>query len=233
MRRLIASLILVFLVATAVVSLTKEIVIRHWVREGFQDQLNLLVKTQEIYISLLRPRLTFEGLYVLNPSAFGDQWLTNVSDVVIDYDISDLFRRKFRIKQMKLDILEINIVKNAKGEINLNSIGHNENVKAKHLDLSIENLDLSIRRVTYQDLSMDIPVKVYDLNIKDLKFQNIESLNALSRLVAVKVLERIGLNQLGLNGSGPQDSSKSSGPLVQAGSFLEEVIRSIRQALPA
>lgn len=233
MRRIIAVLTLAFLVTTAILSLTKEVVIRHWVREAFKQQLNLQVKTQEIYISLFRPRLTFEGFYILNPAGFGDQWLANAADVIVDYELSDLFRWKFKINKMKLDLLEINIVKNAKGEINLNSIEEPKDLRSKSPDLFIATLDLAIRRVTYQDLAAGVPVKVYDLNLKDLEFQNIEDLSGLSRLIAVKVLERIGLGQLGMTSADLPTGSKSVNPILKAGSFLEEVVRSLRQALPA
>ncbi len=233
MRRFIAVLTLAFLITTAVLSLTKEVVIRHWVREAFSHQLNLQVKIQEIYISLFRPRLTFEGLYILNPAGFGDQWLANATDVIIDYEFSDLFRWKFKINRMKLDLLEINIVKSASGEINLNSIGHPMDIKSRSPDLFIAALELSIRRVTYQDLTAGVPVKVYDLNLKGLEFQNIEDLSGLSRLIAAKILERIGLSQLGVANSDLSEGSKSANPILKAGSFLEDVVRSLRQALPA
>ena len=232
MRRIIAVLTLAFLITTATLSLTKEVVIRHWVREAFSQQLNLQVKTQEIYISLFRPRLTFEGFYILNPAGFGDQWLANAADVIVDYELADLFRWKFRINKMKLDILEINIVKNAEGEINLNSIEEPKELKSKSPDLFIAALDLSIRRVTYQDLAAGVPVKVYDLNLKGLEFQSIENLSGLSRLIAVKVLERIGLGQLGMANADLPAGPKSVNPIFKAGSFLEEVVRSLRQALP-
>jgi len=231
-RRLVAIVILVVLITLATLSLTKELILRHWLEEAFEKHLNLQVRVQEIYISLFKPRLTFDGVYVSNPINYGRHWLANVSEVVIEYDLPALVRRSFRVKRMKLDILEINMVKDANGQINLNSISQLPANAKEHLNLSIETLSLSIRRVTYQDLTMAVPIKVYDLNLKNMLFQNVDTLEDLSRLIAVKILERIGVSQIGISQEDMKNIHQSPNPLLQAGSFVEDVIQSLREAIP-
>lgn len=231
-RRFIAVCCLVFLITLAVVSLTKELIVRSWIEETFQKHLNLKVRIQEIYISLLRPRITLDGLYILNPPNFGYHWLTNATDVVLDYSPTALLKRSLHVKKMKLDILEVNIVKDADGQINLNSICEYGEKYNHPFNLSIEKLTLSIRRVTYQDFTMGIPVKVYDLNLKNLEFEEIETLEELARLIAVQILERIGVSQIGVTREDLESFPHTANPILQAGSFVQGVIQDIRDVIP-
>jgi hypothetical protein len=231
-RRLTAICCLVFLITLTVISLTKEMVVRNWIEDTFKQHLNLKVRIQEIYISLFRPRITLDGLYILNPPNYGRHWLANATDVVLDYRPQDLLKRSFHVKKMKLDILEVNIVKDTSGQINLNSICQYGEENNRSFDLSIEKLDLSIRRVTYQDFSTSVPVKVYDINLKNLEFENIKTLEDLAKLITVKILERIGVSQIGVTRQDLEGLSITTNPILQAGSFVLEVIQQVRDVIP-
>jgi len=233
MKKIIAVLILVCLITLALISLAKEIIVRRWLEDAFQRNLSLQVRMQELYVGIFSPRLAIEGLYVLNPPRFGRHGMAHAPQAVMDYDFTDLLKRHFRVKRMTLDILEVNMVRSADGELNLNSIRRAPGRKGLVTDLRIEHLDLSIRRVTYQDLGVESPVKVYDLNLKNLEFKNVNSLEALCHLITLKIFERIGLNQFGIEEK-PKEGAASKGfdPVASAGTFIEDVIRSLRGAIP-
>ena len=231
-RRILAVCLLVFLITLAVVSLTKEIIVRNWVEDAFQKHLNLKVKIQNIYIDIFQPRLTLEDLHILNPPNFGRHWFANIPSVVLDYSIGSFFMRTVNAKQLKLDILEVNIVKDAEGEINLNTINHFGSKSGHPFDLFIENLDLSIRRVTFQDMTMSVPVKVYDLNLKNMKFKDIKTLEGLSQLIAAKIFERIGVSQIGISREDLEELPRSSNPILRAGSFVRETVQTVKDIIP-
>jgi uncharacterized protein involved in outer membrane biogenesis len=235
-KRLLASSLLVFLVTVAVLSLTKEAIVQRWFEDAFREHLNLSVKIRGIYVSLLRPRLTLGGFEVANPPQYGNEALAKVGEAILNYDLTAVLQRKLQVKQLSLDILEMNIVKDSAGEINLNTIQEREGLsgkKIRFLDFSVERLNLTIRRVTVQDLNSRKPTQVYNVNLKDLQFRNIETLEGLCRLVALKVLEKIGLSPIGLDSPEGSWNPAKTNPVLKAGSFLSEVIHSLRQALPA
>lgn len=230
-RRFLAVGCLVFLIAAACISLTKEIVVRSWIEGTFEKHLNLKVKIQEIYIDLFRPRLTLEGLYISNPPNYGRHWLANATEAIINYRPTSFFSKTFKVCELSLDILEVNIVKDLSGQVNLNSISHRAVTEAAS-GLLIEKVNLSIRRVTYQDLTANLPVKVYDLNIKNLEFRNIQSLAGLSEIIALKIFERIGINQIGITKEELRGTGANTNPILQAGSFINQVIERLREVVP-
>ncbi len=231
-KRTVAICVLVFLITLAVISLTKEMVIQNWIEDAFEKHLNLKVKIQEVYFDVFSISLDLDGLHVLNPPNFGRHWLMNAPAVMMQFEVAPLLKRKLRIKQMTLDILEVNIVKDANGEVNLNTINRFglENGKPYYLD--IKRLDLSIRRVTYQDFTMSVPVKVYDLNLKHMQFENVKTLEDISGLIAAKIFERIGVSQIGVTKEDLAKHPESLNPILQAGTFLGDVIRTLKEVIP-
>jgi len=232
-RRFLAILVLVLLTSLATISLSKEIIIRSWLEEAFQRHLNLQANIQEIYLNLFEPRITLGGLYLKNETHFGRHWLANISEIVIDYEPRAFLKRKLEIRRMKMDILEINIVKDLSGQINLNLIKNNFKESEHPFQLNIKNLYLYIRRVTYQDLTRNIPVRVYDLNIKNVVLKDVRTLEEVAHLVAVKIFERIGVGPIGVSQEELAQKEERINPIAKAGSFVEDIISALREAIPA
>jgi hypothetical protein len=232
-RRFLATIVLFLLITITAISLTKEMVVSNWIEGAFEKQLNLKTNVGEVYVDLFQPQITLDGLYLKNEPSFGRHWLANINKVTMDYDPARLLKKSFDVNRMRVDILEVNIVKNLSGALNLNLIKKTEIPANKSFGLHINKLYLNIRRVTYQDFTRNIPVRVYDLNIKNAVLRDVNSLDEIAHLVAVKIFERIGVGQIGVTQDALEPMETPYSPIERASSFVEKVITTLREAIPA
>lgn len=108
-----------------------------------------------------------QGLEVRNPQGFKNEVFASVPEIYIALDLPELLRgERIHLREMRLNLQEVDIEKNEQGISNvslLSSVGGQPQKKAKPAEpqkampFYLERLELTIRRVHYEDRSGIIP----------------------------------------------------------------------------
>ena len=106
---------------------------------------------------------------------------------------------------MKLNLRELVVVKNAKGELNIDALKpkHSRESEPKKPQgqapkLKIDRLSLTIGRVVYKDYSLgeQPSIQVFDIDIQDRQYTHIEDVQAVVSLIMFEALTRTSLSRL-------------------------------------
>lgn len=81
--------------------------------------LNLSI--EKINLDVLRSTLEMRGVTLLNPPGFEPKALGRAEEVFVKYDLWDCLRGRLHLRQAKVRISEINIVRNEKGKFNVSA----------------------------------------------------------------------------------------------------------------
>ncbi|MCQ9206516.1 MAG: hypothetical protein NG740_01340 [Omnitrophica bacterium] len=204
MKTLMARLI-ILVVAVAVLSLAKDIIVKTSFEKGVEALTGLPLKTGNFRVSLVRQFVSIRRLILFNPRGYKDRIMLDAPEIYIDYNLSAIIKGKVRFDNVRINIRKFVVVKNKNGELNINSlkvVGGQEKEKkpvkkrkAKHFQ--IDNLELKIGKVIYKDYSKGASplVKEFDANINE-RYTNITNPSSVIRLLVVKALVKTTIASL-------------------------------------
>jgi len=130
----------------------------------------------DIFSSTMR----ISGLKISNPVGFPEGILILCPKISIKYDPGTLFKLKHHFLRVEIDLMELGLVRNREGALNLDSFKKKPISKASpRVPISIDSLDLSLGRIVYKDytISEEPVVRVYDVN-KRKSYKNITAKQA-------------------------------------------------------
>jgi hypothetical protein len=115
------------LVITAVVLvvamlLLKDTLLKAWAEWRIHRRTGLEVTIRKFEVGLLTPTFTIEGFRLYNPPQFGGSVLFDIPEVHLEYDPAQAVLGKVRLKLLRFNLQELNVVKNRAGETNLFSV---------------------------------------------------------------------------------------------------------------
>jgi uncharacterized protein involved in outer membrane biogenesis len=162
---------------------------------------------ESVDISFLKTKAEMQELLILNPKDFPDRIMFDAPLVYIDFNIPALFKRKIHLKEVTLDIREVAIVKDARGNLNLNSL---KVVKAektgkepedigprKAPEMRIDKFILKIKKVSYKDYTKGPSPRAMEFTINvNESFTGVNDLYDLTNIVVVKAVKRAALGQI-------------------------------------
>ncbi len=189
------TIISVTIVLIAVFAITKNLVAKVMISNGVQAITGLKVNMKSINIGIFRTSIHIKDLEIFNPSGFKDSFMLHAPEVYADYNLGDFLRKKAHFEEIRLELKELIVVKNAEGELNLKSLNVVKKKKEdnapekKKSSFEIDVLELKIGKVIYKDYSQGVQPKVreYDVNI-DGRFKNIKDPRTFVRLILFKAL---------------------------------------------
>jgi uncharacterized protein involved in outer membrane biogenesis len=141
------------------------------------------------------------GVTVNNPSGFPDEPMISAPEVYVDYTIPGLMGRSIHLEELRLNVDQIVIVRNADGRINVKELlppsqaGPGE--PSGPPEFKIDSLSLKIGKVIYRDYTMGDPPReqVFTLNIDD-QYANVSSPGGIAALIVGKALMNNALYSL-------------------------------------
>lgn len=200
-------MIVVWIVAALVVlSIAKDIAIKVSVESGVRIVTGLKLSMHNFNAGIVRQVVSIRGLKLYNPEGFKDKVMLDMPEIYVDYDLPAIFSGTIHLKEARLDMRELVVVKNEKGELNLNSLnvvkqgkagGGAEGQKGKAPNIRIDKLRLKIGRAVYKDYSKggEPSVKEFNINI-DETYNNIDNPNALVGLIVVRSLANTSISSM-------------------------------------
>ncbi|MDP3920960.1 MAG: AsmA family protein [Candidatus Omnitrophota bacterium] len=227
------------------------------VESGVRVVTGLPLKMDKFRLGLFDSSLGIYGLRLFNPKGYEEKIMVDLPVIFVDYTVGPLFKQQVYLPKIQIHLKELVLVRNSKGELNLNSLKPAAIAKTKEPEspkekgaawaIRIDQLDLKIEKVIYKDYSKgETPtVKEFHLNVEE-SFENLTDFNSVVRLIVVKALFATPLGALpDINLAGLQatvaDSLASSkkivfnaastaeGTVMQAGEQAKKIIGSTGQ----
>jgi hypothetical protein len=210
MRKLfiIVSIIFVLLVA---VFFGKNLIVKTSVKAGVKAMTGLKLNIKSMNVGILNSLIGINGLQLFNPPGFVDELMVDLPEIYVDYDLGAFIKRKVHLEEVRLNLKEFSVIKNEKGELNLDSLRiveekkeekvegeeKKEKEKTKMPELQIDVLELKIGKVVYKDYSKGTPPKSKEFNVNiDERYENITNPRAFISLIIVKALKNTTIARL-------------------------------------
>lgn len=189
MRRLLKwTFRLVALVLTAVVLLLvfKDTILRMVTEHQIRAETGMDVKIGRLSSGLFSPVVTVENLKLYNTPEFGGTEFLIIPELHIELDSDALRAQKLKIKLVRFNMAELDIVKNKAGQTNVVTMlakmpkgklaPHGIRIGGKKFDFeSIDVLNLSIGRMRFIDLGDRSKDRDVVLNLDDQVFNNVKT----------------------------------------------------------
>ena len=184
-------------IALVIISVIKDMVIKISVEKGVEFVTGLPLSTKGFNVGIARTVVNIRGLELFNPKSFKDRMMLDMPEIYVDYDLPAIIGGKVHLRNVRLDMKEFDVVKDEKGNLNLNSLkvvqaekqgAKPEGKGGKAPSIKIDSLRLKIGKVLYKDYSSGSPsVKEFNINL-DETYTNIDNPYALVSLIVVKAL---------------------------------------------
>ena len=205
---IIISIIFALLVA---VFFGKNLIVKTSVKAGVKAMTGLKLNIKSMNVGILNSLIGIDGLQLFNPPGFVDELMVDLPEAYVDYDLGAFIKRKVHLEEVRLNLKEFSVIKNEKGELNLDSLRvveekkeekvegeeEKEEEKTKMPELQIDVLELKINKVVYKDYSKGTPPKSKEFNVNiDERYENITDSRAFISLIIVKALKNTTIARL-------------------------------------
>lgn len=206
--------IAIIIAALFMVSIAKDLIIKTAVEQGARIVTGLKLKMSGFSFGIIRGVVDIKGLRVLNPKGYKDPNMVDIPEIYVNYSLPAIIGGKIYLPEMRINMKQFTVVKNEKGDLNLNALKVVQTQKqsgkqpqqseTKMPPLQIDSLNLKVGKVVYKDYSGGGAPSVQEFNINlDEKYTNINNPYSLVTLILVKAMMNTtiaGLTNLDLNG---------------------------------
>ena len=197
---IIITVILVLLIS---ISLGKNVIARKAVSTGVKAITGLKLNIRRMDVGIIKTFISIKGLELFNPSGFKDKLMVDMPEIYVDYDLAAFLKGKVHFEKVKLNLKEFVVVKNQKGDLNLDSLKtvkqkeKTPKEKTKMPEIQIDILELKIGKVIYKDYSDSGSPKVREFNVNiDERHENITDPRTLANLIVFKALMNTSIASL-------------------------------------
>ncbi len=229
-------------VVIAVLAFAKDMVIKMSVEKGVELVTGLKLSMGTLRVGIIKTLVDIRNLRLFNPANFKDRVMLDMPEIYVAYDLPALMKGKVHLSEARIALKEFVVVKNEKGELNLDSLkvvqaqkqGKRPAAKeaGKIPKIQIDSLRLKIKRVVYKDYTAGKEPRVteYKINI-DEQYKNITDPYSLVSLIVVKALMNTAIANLtdfdlqGLQGTVSDTLAGAQKAAMQAVSTAAEAMK--------
>lgn len=200
-------IIIIVLAALLALGFAKNIIVQSVISGVVSKAAHVPVSIGSTSASFIFSSIDIRGFRLHNPKGFPERMMLDISRIFIDFDPAPLLKGQAHFEEVKLNLKELVVIKNREGLLNVDAVKptqeqkHESEAARKSKEppkLKIDKLYLSIGRVVYKDYSLggEPRVEVFDVNIQDRVFTNIEDPNTVVSVVMFEALTRTTLSRL-------------------------------------
>ncbi|MFC1590557.1 hypothetical protein ACFL42_03605 [Candidatus Omnitrophota bacterium] len=212
----ILKIVIGIIIVVLVLSFFKDVIIKTSVEKGVQVVTGLKLRIQGFKVGIINTLVGIKGLQLFNPAGFKDRVMLDMPEIYVDYDLPAALKGKVHLSEMRINMKELVVVKNEKGELNLDSLrvvqaekkGAGQKMKGAPMgaipEIQIDKLSLKIGKAIYKDYSKGgkPSVQEFDVNL-DETYTNITNPYKLFSLILVKTLMNTTIARLANFDLGP------------------------------
>ncbi|MFH1846861.1 MAG: hypothetical protein ABH869_04820 [Candidatus Omnitrophota bacterium] len=239
MKKKITGIVVGVLILGVVFSFAKDMIIRVSIEKGVEVAAGLKLNIKSLKVGLINSFVDIRKMELYNPPGYSDKIMFDMPEIYVDYDLPAIIKGRVHLEEMRIDLKEFIVIKNNKGELNLDSLKVVKEQKEPRVkgekketgmpEIQIDVLDLKIGKVIYKDYSKGaVPfVEEFDLNL-DESYRDIKDPKKLVALIVVKALMKTSISRLtGFDLKGLQ--SMVSDTLAKVERITGEVTKTTRE----
>ena len=181
--------------------IVKDIVIQNVITSVGSNIVGAKLHVGSFSSNIFTQKVRMKDIKLYNPLGFPKEYLIDIPEVGVDYDLGALLGGKLHLPLVVLNVNEMVIVKNDKGELNVDSLkvvkdaknqpkkGKDEKSKPQEaMSMKIDLLKLNFNRVVYKDYANgpEPTIQVFEVALKDKAFENITSPQEMVTLILVQ-----------------------------------------------
>lgn len=241
--------VMIGLVILIVVSFfARNMIVKGIVETGVRSMVGLKLNMGKLDINLSKTFIQIKDLKLFNPSGYPDKIMVDLPEIYIDYNLKSILAGKIHLSEIRLNLKKFFVVKNNKGELNLDTIKNlspkEEGEKSKkpeevskekkEQDLQIDLVLLKVGRVVYKDYSQGDEPKIKDYNLNlDERFENIQDPATFVGVIVFKTLAKTtiaSLTNFDLKGLGSTVTDSLKSVTDTAGTVATEASQAAKDA---
>jgi len=164
--KVVKTILIGLLVVMLVLGVGKDVIAKIAIEKGANIVTGLSLNIGNLKIGLLKTLVAIKDLKLYNPRGFEDRVMLDMPEIYVDYDFPEIIKGKIHLYEMRINLQEFVVVKNTKGELNLDALKPVQKEQEAKTSTSvvkqdsgktpailIENLELKIGKVIYKDYS--------------------------------------------------------------------------------
>lgn len=198
---------LLILAGIVALLLSKDILIRNLTERRILKQTGMYVRIDRLHVGFTEPVISMQGFKLYNRPEYGGGLLLHLKDLHMEYDPEGLQAGELHLNLLRLDLQELNIVRNRSGQTNIVDFIQRAGTEGREAlsrklpsrefgFTGVDKLNLSLGRIRFIDLRDPRRNREAYFGLKDAEIKNIRSEDDLYGVAAI-VLLRSGLVNLG------------------------------------
>jgi hypothetical protein len=173
-------LTVLFVVLVVVFLLSLDSIIKAMVERQIRTQTGMDVKIGKFSFGLLSPVVTIEEFKLFNTAEFGGTLFLDIRELHVEYDRGAMAHRELHITLLRLNLTELNLVKNDLGGTNLMALqtktASSKTAAVDELQFrGIDVLNLSVGKMRFIDLRNRARDREFYPNLQNQVFKNIKT----------------------------------------------------------
>jgi hypothetical protein len=116
-------LVVLAVVVAVVFFLSLDTILRKVAENRIRAQTGMDAEIGRFHLGLLEPVVTIDNLRLYNPPSFGGTPFLNIPEIHVEYDRDALVKNQLHLTLLRINLGELDIVKNEAGQTNLYSLG--------------------------------------------------------------------------------------------------------------
>ena len=188
--------ILVVVLGVALV-LLKDTLLKSLVEQRLRRETGLEVRIGKLEAGLFTPTVHLERLVIHNTAEFGGGPFLDLPEVHLEYDRLALASRKLHLTLVRLNLAEVNMVKNQAGRTNFEWLEARQKQKSTAAAASpgfeftgIDLLNLSIGKLRFTNLQQPSQTREVSIQLHNEMLRNVKAASDLSELLVKLVLQK-------------------------------------------
>ncbi|HTV75963.1 MAG TPA: hypothetical protein VMD57_03115, partial [Candidatus Baltobacteraceae bacterium] len=199
-------LLILAVVLVVVCLLSYNSILRVVIEHNIRAQTGMDAEIGSFNLALFSPTITIQNFKLYNSRDFGGTPFLDIPEIYVEYDRAALTRQQVHITLLRLNLGELDIVKNQAGQTNIFALGLSVpskksgggNVAASFKKQTgydftgIDTLNVSIGTAKFIDLNDQRNNRTQDIGIEDCVMKNVKSSTDLAGLEALVALRSNG-----------------------------------------
>lgn len=199
MKKINKTLIIVAISIFAI-GIAKDQIIKSIVTVAATEIVGAPVHIDGLSLGIFKQSVKISGFRIYNPKGFSKDILVDLPKINVAYDLGSLAKKRLHLPDVEVELKEMGLEKNIKGELNVDSLkvvkeGKSKEIKpSPQMPMQLDLVKLGIGRIVLKDYSAgkEPSVKVYDININKT-YKNITSAQQLAVLILAEPMKSAGI----------------------------------------
>lgn len=210
MKKLLIRIAIGLLALLVVLFLSRNFIARKSVELGVEKLTGFSIQIGSVYVGLFDGRIDARDIKLINPAGFEEKLFVDLPQLHIDYRLGSMLTGAPHINDMLVDIKQLVIAKNEKGESNAMKLKGVLSTGGGSTKYRIDQLRIHVGTLTTVDRAgkaRNIPLNV------NATYNNITDSTDITRLVLLTVMSQVRLPDIGIK---PEDLKKGLGDVTSA-----------------